>query len=173
MLDAAKYSSAQRLRNGRRVEIRALKPTDEADLVAAMHRASAQSAYRRFFGARRNFSPKEIAFFVNVDFASHVALVAIVEENDQATIVGGARYIVVRPGSAEVAFVVIDAYQAQGIGAALMFNLVIIARDAGLTELTAEVLDENAPMLKVLERCGLKQAIVREDNVIHVTLGLY
>jgi GNAT superfamily N-acetyltransferase len=172
MLDAANYSSAHLLRDGRRIEIRALKPTDEADLIAAVHRTSAQSVYRRFFGVRRYFSPKEIEFFVNVDFANHVALVAVAEESGQPTIVGGGRYIVVRPRSAEVAFAVIDAYQAQGIGAALMRNLVIIARDAGLAELTAEVLAENAPMLKVFERCGLSQSIVRENDVIHVTLRL-
>ena len=50
MLDAAKYSAVDLLRDGRRVEIRALKPDDQADLVAAVGRTSAQSLYRRFFG---------------------------------------------------------------------------------------------------------------------------
>ena len=48
-----------------------------------------------------------------------------------------------RPGAAEVAFVVIDDYQGQGIGAALLRHLAAIARSAGLKELVAEVLPEN------------------------------
>src|SRR4051795_12299777 len=37
---------------------------------------------------------------------NHVALVAVVEEDGQPLIVGGARYIVGQPGTAEVAFAV-------------------------------------------------------------------
>ena len=45
MLEAAKYSAIELLRNGRQVEIRALKPDDQADLIAAVGRTSAQSLY--------------------------------------------------------------------------------------------------------------------------------
>jgi RimJ/RimL family protein N-acetyltransferase len=172
MLEAAKYSAVEQLRDGRRLEIRALKPHDQADLVAAVDRTSAQSLYRRFFGVRRSFSEAEVAFFLNVDFANHIALVAVVDEGGRATIVGGGRYVVVRPGSAEVAFAVIDEHQGQGIGAALLRHLIAIARDAGLKELIAEVLPENTPMLKVFKKSGLRLDIKRETDVIHVALYL-
>jgi hypothetical protein len=54
--------------------------------------------YRRFFGAKRHFSEKEIEFFVNVDFVSHVALVATAEEGNRTVIFGGGRYVIVHPG---------------------------------------------------------------------------
>ena len=57
-----------------------------------------------------------MAFFLNIDFESHVALVAQIDEDGRPAIAGGGRYIVVRPGQAEIAFVVVDAYQGQGIG---------------------------------------------------------
>lgn len=41
-----------------------------------------------------------------------MALVASTNEGGQPAIVAGARYVVTEPGSAEVAFVVIDDYQA-------------------------------------------------------------
>ncbi len=116
MPDAAEYSAAEVLRNGRRIEVRALRPSDRADLLAAVDRTSAQSLYRRFFGARRGFTDQEIAAFLKVDFVRHVALVAVVEEGGQPVIVGGGRYVVVEPGKAEVAFTVVDQYQGQGIG---------------------------------------------------------
>jgi GNAT superfamily N-acetyltransferase len=172
MSDAATYSKIESLRSGQRVEIRALKPDDRDALVAAVGRTSAQSLYRRFLGAKRDFSEREIAFFMHPDFVDHVALVAVVEEGGQPSLVAGARYVVVQPGRAEVAFAVIDQHQGQGIGAALMRHLVEIARAAGLRELIAEVLSDNAPMLKVLERSGFPMTTRREGGVAHVVLQL-
>ena len=171
-LQTAKYSAIESLRDGRRVEIRALRPEDQVDLLAAIDRTSAQSLYRRFFGAKRDFSEKEVAFFLNIDFADHVALVAVVEEEGRAIIVAGGRYVVERPGVAEVAFAVIDDYQGQGIGAALLRHLAKIARDADLKEFTAEVLPDNIPMLKVFEKSGLKVRTRREPGGVHVELQL-
>jgi RimJ/RimL family protein N-acetyltransferase len=172
MSDASKYSATETLRAGQQVEIRALRPDDQAALVAAVGRASAQSLYRRFFGPRRNFTEQEIAFFVNVDFVNHVALVAVLDEGGQPVIAGGARYIVVQPGQAEVAFVVVDRYQGQGLGTALMRHLALIARGAGVKELIADVLPDNASMLKVLENSGFPISIKRETGVVHVALQL-
>jgi RimJ/RimL family protein N-acetyltransferase len=171
MVQAANYSAVEVLRD-RKVEIRALRPEDQADFVAAVERTSDQSLYRRFFGAKRSFTDQEVAFFMNVDFVNHVALIAVVEEGGRPTIAGGGRYVVVEPGKAEVAFVVVDQYQGQGIGAALMAHLAAIARAAGLKELVAEVLPGNLPMLKVFEKSGLQPVITREGQVVHVTLRL-
>jgi GNAT superfamily N-acetyltransferase len=173
MLEAAKYSAMERLRNGRTAEIRALTPEDKLGLLAAIDRTSSLSMYRRFFGAKREFSEKERAFFLNIDFVNHVALIAVDGEAGGAGIVAGGRYVLQRPGAAEVAFVVIDDYQGQGIGAALLRHLAIIARDAGLKEFTAEVLPENIPMLKTFEKSGLKMSTKRESGTVHVALQLY
>jgi RimJ/RimL family protein N-acetyltransferase len=172
MIDAARYSAIETLRDGRRVEIRALRPEDRSDLAAAVDRASAQSLYRRFFAVKRGFTEQETDFFVNVDFVDHAALVALVDEDGRATIVGGGRYVLVQAGRAEVAFAVIDEYQGQSVGAALMRHLAAISREAGLQELVAEVLPENIPMLKLFEKCGCRMSTRREAQVVHVTLGL-
>ena len=167
-----KYSATEALRDGCRVEIRALRPEDRADLLAAVKRTSDQSLYRRFFGLKRSFTDQEAAFYINVDFVNHVALVAVVDESVAPVIAGGARYVVVQPGKAEVAFAVVDQYQGQGLGAALMHHLAAIARGAGLKELIAEVLPDNVPMLKVFEKSGLLPSFKREPQVVHVALRL-
>jgi RimJ/RimL family protein N-acetyltransferase len=172
MSEAAKYSATETLPNGRRIEIRALRPDDRDGLIEAVDHASSQSLYRRFFGAKKYFTEKEIRFFVNVDFIDHVALVAVVEENGHPAIVGGARYVVTAPGTAEVAFMVVDRHQGQGIGAVLMRHLALIAREAGLREITAEVLSSNKAMLKVFEKSGLQRSTKREAGSTHVTLQL-
>jgi RimJ/RimL family protein N-acetyltransferase len=172
MSKASTYSSFELLRNGRRIEIRALRPDDRADIVAAVDHMSVKSLYRRFFGIRRHFSEREIDFFLNVDFASHVVLVAVMRDAGRAAIVAGTRYIVVHPGTAEVAFTVVDKFQGQGIGHVLMRHITSLAREAGLKELIADVLPENTPMLKVFEKSGLELKTTQENGVVHVVLQL-
>jgi len=172
VLNVEKYSATDVLRDGCRVEIRALRPDDRAEMLAAVGRASAQSLYRRFFGLKRSFTEEETAFFVNVDFVNHVALVALIDEGGRSVIAGGGRYIVAQPGQAEVAFVVVDAYQGRGIGRALMRHLTNIARAAGLRTLIAEVLPENTPMLQLFKTSGLQLSTRHEDQVVHIVIWL-
>jgi GNAT superfamily N-acetyltransferase len=173
MSEAIKFSSVETLRDGRRVEIRALRHEDRSGLEEAVSRTSVESLRRRFFSVRRYFSEKEMEFFSDIDFVSHVALVVVAEEGGGPHIVGGGRYVVVEPGRAEIAFALIDEYQGQGIGAALMQHLAAIGRDAGLKELVAEVLPENIAMLSVFRKSGLNPATTREAGVIHVRLPLF
>ena len=77
MSETAGYSAVELMRDGRRVEIRALRPDDRAELLAAIGRTSTQSLFRRFFAAKRGFTDQEIEFFLHVDFINHVALVAV------------------------------------------------------------------------------------------------
>jgi GNAT superfamily N-acetyltransferase len=172
MTHPASYSAIEALRDGRRIEIRALRPDDRDALLAAVEHTGTQSLFRRFFAVRREFTEKEIDFFLNIDFVNHVALVAVAETDGRQAIIGGGRYIVTEPGRAEIAFAVIDDCQGQGLGSILMRHLGTLARGAGLHELVAEVLPENTPMLKVFEHSGLPMATKREPGVVHITLAL-
>jgi RimJ/RimL family protein N-acetyltransferase len=171
-VELARYSSTKVLRDGRRIVIRALRPGDRDGLLAAVGRVAAPSLYRRFLGAKHGFTEQEVAFFSNVDFINHVALAAAMPEDGRETIVGGARYIVGQPGQAEVAFTVIDDFQGLGIGTALMTHLAAIAHAAGIRELIAEVLSDNAPMLAVFKKSGFPVSTRRESGVLHVTIQL-
>jgi GNAT superfamily N-acetyltransferase len=168
----AAYRAAEVLRDGRRVTIRALQPQDREALIASWTRTGDESRYRRFFTSKHSFSEGEIAFFVEVNFTTHVALVAELEESGRKIIAGGGRYVVCAPGSAEVAFMVDDAHQGLGVGSLLMRHLVACARSAGLETLVAEVLPGNSPMLKVFERAGLALQTRREAGVLHLDMRL-
>ena len=172
MVEPSNYSAVEKLRNGERIEIRALRPQDRDDLMAAVDRTSGDSLYRRFFAVRRHFTETEESFYLNVDFVSHVALIASADENGQPIIIAGGRYVVGEPGQAEVAFTVVDKYQGRGVGAALLRHLAMIARQAGLRELVAYVLPDNRAMLKVFEKSGLKYTAKREAGSVYVKLGL-
>lgn len=168
----ATYSIREHLRDGRPILIRALRPDDQEDMLAAIDRTSIKSLQRRFFVPKRGFSAKEQDFFMQVDFINHVALVTQIKEDGRSAIVGGGRYVVVQPGQAELAFVVIDAYQGQGIGTMLMRHLLVIARKAGLSKLTAEILSDNHAMLGVFKHFGFSSEPQGDPQVRHLALDL-
>jgi GNAT superfamily N-acetyltransferase len=170
MQKPANYLVRETLRDGREVEIRAQRPEDRNALESAVARMSDETLYRRFFVVKHNFSEKETAYFLNIDFVNHVALVALADESGRGSVIGAGRYIAIDAGRAEASFAVIDEYQGQGVGSALMRHLTAIGRQAGLRELVAEVLGDNAAMLKVFEKSGLKMSAEREGPYVHVTL---
>jgi RimJ/RimL family protein N-acetyltransferase len=169
---AKDYRQIEPLRGGGDICIRALKPDDRTDLLEAVEQMSPQSLRTRFFSPKRYFSETEVAYFVEVDFVRHVALVAELLSEEDRPIVGGARYVLTEPGKAEIAFTVVDAYQGRGIGGILMRHLVKLARDAGLQELFAEVLPENHAMAKVFEKSGLSVTRKLADGTMHFSFAL-
>jgi RimJ/RimL family protein N-acetyltransferase len=170
-MEVAEFSTIEKQRDGRTIEVRALRPADRSGLLAALGSSSARSRYLRFFSPKQQLTESEVTYFLDVDFATHVALVAV-EDAGRGAIVGGSRYIVIRPGQAEVAFFVADHCQGRGIGSALMTHLAAIGRNGGLSELTAEVLAENTAMLRVFEKSVLPMRTTREANLVHVFLQL-
>lgn len=172
MSDAATYSRLEQLRDGTPVEIRALRPQDEVGMLAALDQTSAQSRRRRFFITKQHFSDRERDFFMEIDFVHHVALVACADDAGRSGIVGGGRYIAAEPGRAEMAFMVIDAWQGRGIGSTIARHLITLAREAGLSELTAEVLPENTAMRQVFNRLGFTTVARRDPDTIHLILNL-
>ena len=170
MLDQAHYSATETLPDGLTLTIRSQTPNDREGWLAALARSSAETLYHRFFGVKREFSEKELHFFLDIDFIKHVALVVEVEENGKPTLIGGGRYVTIEPGRAEVSFALIDDYQHKGIGSVLMRHLAKLAKKAGLKQLVAEVLSDNLPMVTVFEHSGLPMTLKREGAVIHVTM---
>jgi GNAT superfamily N-acetyltransferase len=172
MSETINYNVREVLSDGRQIEIRALRREDEADMLAAVGKTSAQSLQRRFFVMKRHFSDKERTFFMDVDFKNHVAIVALADEAGHKVIVGGGRYIVFEPGRAEMAFVVVDSWQGRGVGSILMRHLVKIAIIAGLNELTAEVLPENTAMINVFGKFGFRPAPRGDPQTLHLVRKL-
>ncbi len=172
MTKASDYRVLATLRDGRGVEIRAERPSDRDAWLAAFRHVSVDTLYHRFFVVKHEPSEQEVEFFLNIDFVNHVALVALTRDGDAPRIVGVARYVMVRPRRAEIAFTVDDDFQGKGLGAAMMRALTEIARDAGLEQFVAEVFAENASMLKVFAGSGLDMTTKSEGSVVHVSLRL-
>src|SRR5262249_52297221 len=126
------YSATERLRDEALLQIRALLPSDRAEMLAAIGRSSKETLYRRFFAPKRYFSEREVQFFLNVDFKNQITLAALLSLGGRPVMAGGARYIVSEPGRAEVAFAIDDPHQKLGIATHLITHLIAIGRAAGL-----------------------------------------
>lgn len=169
------YSATERLRDGRTVTVRAVRPDDKGGMADGIREMSPESLYRRTFSAKRDLSERELTQLTEVDFASVVALVAVMSEEGQDRIVGGGRYI--RMGdaaarAAEVAFLVDDAHQGLGIGSRIFKSLVAIARASDITQFEAEVLPSNEGMLRLFDRSGLPVTRTVGRDAVHVTIEL-
>jgi len=172
MSPIADYSALEILRDGRSVEIRAQRASDLELWRTAFKRVSAQTLFRRFFAVTHEPTEQQTNYFFNIDFETHVALLAVAHEDGAPRMVGICRYVVIRPGQAEVAFTVADDYQGNGLGSAMMRHLTKIARSAGLQEFIADVLAENVSMIRVFTRSGLEMTTTTEDAVVSVVLQL-
>jgi len=135
--------------DGATVHMRAMRADDERRLARMFERMSADSVYYRFF------SPVPRATATSLELnrlgeTGHVARVAVFGDD----IVAAARYDVVKPGVAEVAFVVADDYQQRGVGTLLLEHLAVLARSAGIHTFAADTLPDNAKMLAMFAAAG-------------------
>lgn len=144
------------IHDGRRVLLRPIKPTDEDLVKNFFYSLSEETVYLRYAGVRKEMPHEERLRLVNVDYESQMTIVAAIIEDGHERIVGMGSYAMDRTSNeGESAFVVADAFQGKGIGAALFRRLAEIARSKGLKALVAYVLPHNHAMFHVLEKAGL------------------
>jgi RimJ/RimL family protein N-acetyltransferase len=151
------------------VQIRPIGPDDIDDLVAFHEGLSFQTIYRRFFGGHPHLGSAEARHFCVLDEPGRFALVAHVDRR----IVGVAR---MEPSevatTAEVAFVIADDFQRRGLGRILAQRLATIAAERGITDLVADVLSDNRPMLRLLPAAGLPVTVTHSHGVARVSSHL-
>ena len=120
MADFSRYSATEVLKDGRTILLRAIRPDDRTAMVEGLALLGETSVYTRFHGSVREISEEDLAFYTEIDYEHHMALVAAVEDEGSERLIAGSRYIEhagTVPRRAEVAFTVLDAFQGLGIGA--------------------------------------------------------
>ncbi|TIC85727.1 GNAT family N-acetyltransferase [Nocardioides sp. GY 10127] len=152
------------LRDGRTAHIRPITPEDSELLVEFYGRVSDRSKYYRFFSPMPRLSDKDVFRFTHVDHRNRVAFVLMLSQ--QMIAVG--RYDVIRPGEAEVAFLVEDQHQGRGIAQVLLEHLAQAGRERGVDKFVAEVLPDNTRMIQTFRDAGYKVVSEYEDGVIQL-----
>jgi len=149
------------LADGRIARIRAIARTDAEGVQRFIRALSMGTARRRFLQPVRELSPKLLAAVVEVDYVSSVSLVAEAE----GVIVALAQYIAdADSAAADIALVVADAWQLQGLGGHLFGALIWHATNAGIRRLHGDVLADNSRMLALLRRHGFNTRVNPEER---------
>lgn len=122
----------------------------------------------RFFSSMPELGRTLARRFARVDFVRRAAFVVCYEGEDAIRAV--ARYDAVDNETAEVAFVIEDGLQGQGLGSALFRVLAAHALSHGFRTLRALTLAENRSMLRVFEKNSEIIAITRDGTALQVLM---
>ena len=135
---------------GTRIFLRPVQKEDEQLLRSFVEVLSEDALYHRFF--RRVRPAGDLLHrLVDIDETKQAAILALINHGNNEEIVGVGRYFVEPRGdSAEIVITVRDDHQNNGIGRELLSHLISLARAQGLKGLTAQVLADNVPMLRLL-----------------------
>jgi L-amino acid N-acyltransferase YncA len=142
------------LPDGSEVLVRPVRPEDKPLFAAGWERFGHDSRYRRFMAAKKQLSPRELAYFTEIDHVDHEAIAAL--EPRSGAGLGVARYLrdPARPEAAEAAVSVIDDWQGRGLGGVLLRRLCRRAKANGIEVFTASLLTDNRSMMRLFERLG-------------------
>lgn len=141
------------LKDGTELHLRPIRPEDAPRLIDFYDRLGRHTAYQRFFSIMKRLPPDWARLLATVDYRSRLALVAERGPAPAPELVGVGRYEPTEdPNTVEVAFVVQDGLQGQGLGAILLQHLLEAAEARGIRRFRAHVLADNRRMLDLLTR---------------------
>lgn len=172
------YASPWKMKNGKEVLIRPIRPEDEPLMVKFHETLSDRSVYYRYFHPMRlsqRVAHERLTRMCFIDYAREMALV--VESRDA----GGAAHEILAIGrliklhgtsDAEFAILVSDQYQHSGLGTELLRRLVEIGRAEKLERITADILPDNYDMQRVCEKLGFQKCYELGAGVVKVLIDL-
>jgi acetyltransferase len=129
---------------------------DDGELEETFVRAlSLESRYQRMLSGGTKVTPEWIDSMTHIDYHRHMAFAVTTVSDGIEQFVGVGRYVVdAVKSSAEVALVLADAWQGQGLGRRLLETLLEHAESAGVREALGTVLATNVAMLRLVRSMG-------------------
>ncbi len=168
-----KYETLLKLKNGKTIKIRPVKPTDERMLQELYYSLDKEDRYLRFFYPRKNFQHKMVQPLVNIDYSSSMILVGEFFKNgEQKIIATGGFFKTINPSTAELAFVVHEEWRRNGITNYLLNYLVRIARELNYKFFSGSILLENKSMLHIINALKYSKTQNIESGVVEFTLDI-
>jgi RimJ/RimL family protein N-acetyltransferase len=157
------------LGNGREVLLRPSRTADASLVQALFFRMRAEDVYTRFFRKLRSLTLEMAEHLCSVGYDHEMAFVASVGQDEDETVVATASYYVdASTGLADVGYMVDSEWKGVGLGSALQARAIEYARARGVAGFTADVLRENAAMLKVLKRADADVTVSPGEGVWEV-----
>ncbi len=150
----AELTDTLTLRDGRMVTVRAIRPDDVERLQQFHSRLSPDTIVMRYFRAAPVLHTSDATRLTHLNYDNRMALVATVGVGPDERIVGVVRYERVTATEAELAFVIEDGWQGQGISTNLLARLLRYAKAKGFETMSAVTMSSNMRMRAVLSHTG-------------------
>jgi acetyltransferase len=166
------YVSRWTSKREQRFVFRPIRPEDEPGMVRFHQTLSDETVYLRYLsrlGLDQRTAHQRLARLCFIDYAREIALVA---EREGEGIAAVARLIRVAEGRAEFALLVADAHQRQGLGRALLAELLRVGRAEGLRQIFGEISPGNVPMRAICTQLGFVIHEEPGDPVVRAILDL-
>ncbi|MBN1390550.1 MAG: GNAT family N-acetyltransferase [Candidatus Thermoplasmatota archaeon] len=152
--------------------LRSVRISDEPNLKEFFYSLSDASIYRRFMSVRKDIPHERLQEFVVIDHSKERVILATNGSSEKEIVYGVGQYGIDESShSAEVAVVVMDEFQGQGVGTEILEYLTILAKRQGLLGFTAEVLIDNKPMLRLFEKMGFHMRKRMSEGVYELNLA--
>jgi acetyltransferase len=158
-------------RDGRRAVVRPVRPADAPLVQQFVRELSPQSRRNRFFAPVRELSPVQLERMTRFDGATGFGLVALAGA-DGGQIVGIAQHAVCEPPFAELAVVVADDWQRQGLGERLVALLLAHAARTGIAAIQGVIMAANRPMLALAAKLGFVFEDAADPALVRVEKSL-
>jgi acetyltransferase len=139
---------------GQRLRLRLTRPSDAPRVRAFLERLSPETRRRRFLAAMPQVSETVVRHFTFYDPRERLVVAATAPAYGTERIVGLADVALLATGLAELGVVVDDRSQGSGVGKLLTEAAAALAAQQGAVRLKAELLTENEPMRRLMERLG-------------------
>jgi acyl-CoA hydrolase/RimJ/RimL family protein N-acetyltransferase len=159
------------LRDGRHAVLRPTRAGDMRAMQELFFRLSEQDVHTRFFHKLGSLTDKAAHHLCSVSYDEEMAFAVVVGPTERERIVGASCYYLdPASGLADVAYMIDPDWQGAGLGSLLHARTVEYARDHGVLGFTADVLVENAAMLRVFRRGDHGLSITTSAGVHEATM---
>ena len=149
----------RRTKKGLLIFLRPVMMSDEPLLQDFFSSLSDRSSYKRFASAKRHMPRSRLWEFLPLDPSRGLVILALLVQEHGEEIIGLGQFCTNDSDLlAELALVVHDDFQGQGIGGILHRYMTYLGRRKGLKGFTAEVLEDNLPALGLITRMGFRVA---------------
>jgi acetyltransferase len=169
----SQYVRASKLRDGRPITIRPIRPEDEPSMVKFHEALSDRSVHFRYFhmmNLSQRVTHERLARICFIDYDREVALV--VEAASEIIAVGRLSNL---HGEAEAEFAVVirDRFQGLGLGTELLRTLIEVARREEVARIVGYVLPENRAMQRICEKVGFQLHYDTDEGAFRAEIDLH
>jgi len=172
-----KYTQPGIMKNGDPVIVRPIRPEDEPLLIRLHQALSERTVYLRYFQPLKlsqRTAHERLTRICFIDYDREIVLVVEhkKKEDGQPEIIAIGRLSKLRGAGdeAELAVLVDDRFQFQGLGTELYRRLIAVARDEKLKRVVCTILAENREMRAICQKLGFQMESDLEDGTVRAQL---